>query len=267
MLAKNPQAADREKFIASLASPQPAVVEQVAHALVALGIRNTPEEMAAALRALKQSCSLDKQMEPRTSLIRLLEFWTEDGADVDWDPDPARLWQGWYQLFAEYYPAEYANLNATSGTDVTSWRKRLAAVDWGSGDVRAGRRVFELRSCHRCHQVSGHLGPELRGAVSRMSRDDLFTAIIDPNLEVSPAYFTTLIATKSGQVYHGLVVYESPESTLLQTGPDITVRITNTETESMRPSNQSLMPTGLLDSLSDEQLADLHAYLKSLATD
>jgi putative membrane-bound dehydrogenase-like protein len=267
VLAKNPQPNDREKFVDALASPQPEVVERSARALMALGIRSTPAEMAAALRALKQACSLGKQLEPRTALMRLLEFWTEDGADVEWDPDPANLWVGWYQLFAGYYPAEYARLKASSGADVASWKNRLEAVDWDAGDVNAGRHVFEHRSCHRCHQVSGHLGPELKGAVSRMSREDLFTAIVDPNLEVSPTYLTTLLATSSGQVYHGLVVYESPEGTLLQTGPDTTVRITNTETESMRPSSQSLMPTGLLDPLSDQQLSDLYAYLKSLATD
>ena len=170
-------------------------------------------------------------------------------------------------MFADNYPAEAAKLNASSGADVETWQRRLAGVDWPAGDPTRGRKVFELRSCHRCHQVSGHLGPELTGAVRRMSRGDLFTAILDPNLEVSPAYMTTLIATNSGEVYHGLVVYESPESTLLQTGPDTTVRITNTETDTMRKSPQSLMPTGLLDPLSDQDLSDLYAYLKSLTAD
>lgn len=267
VLSKNPQAVDRQKFIEALGSPQPLVVQKSAKALETLGIRCTSAEIAAALRALKQACSLDKQIEPRTTLMRLLEFWTEDGADVDWDPDPANLWVGWYKVFEGYYPAEYAQLKASSGADTVGWKQRLATVDWTVGDAQAGRQVFELRSCHRCHQQSGHLGPELKGAVTRLSREDLFTAIIDPNQEVSPTYLTTLIATNSGQVYHGLVVYESPESTLLQTGPDTTVRITNTETESQRKSPQSLMPSGLLDPLSDRQLADLYAYLKSLATD
>jgi putative heme-binding domain-containing protein len=266
-LAKHPQQVDRQKFLEGLASPQPLVVQRSAKALETLGIRCTPAEIAAALRALKQACALDKQQEPRTTLMRLLEFWTEDGADVDWDANPANLWVGWYKLFEGYYPAEYAKLKASSGADTASWKKRLASVDWNLGDVQAGRQVFELRSCHRCHQQSGHLGPELKGAVTRLSRDDLFTAILDPNQEVSPTYLTTLIATRDGQVYHGLVVYESPESTLLQTGPDTTVRITNTDTESQRKSPQSLMPSGLLDPLSDKQLADLYAYLKSLATD
>jgi hypothetical protein len=66
-------------------------------------------------------------------------------------------------------------------------------------------------------------------------------------------------------VYHGVIVYESPEATLLQTGPDTTVRITDAETASLRPSKQSLMPTGLLDSLSDQDLGDLYSYLRTLA--
>jgi len=264
-LAKDPQPEDRAKFIEALSSPQPEVVERVAYALPALGVRHTTEELAAALRALKQACSLGKQAEPRTALMRLLEFWTEDGADVEWDPDPAKQWIGWYEVFKGYYPAEYARLATSTTTDLAAWRSRLESIDWDAGDAIAGRQVFELRSCHRCHQQSGHLGPELKGAVTRMSRDDLFTAILDPNLEVSPTYMTTLIATESGQVYHGLIVYESPESTLLQTGPDTTVRITSTETTAMRPSSQSLMPTGLLDPLTDEQVADLYAFLKTLS--
>ena len=66
---------------------------------------------------------------------------------------------------------------------------------------------------------------ELTEVTAQVAREDLFTAIIDPNLEVSPAFRTTLVATNSGQVYHGLIVYESPEGTLLQTGPDTTIDV------------------------------------------
>jgi putative heme-binding domain-containing protein len=264
VLAKHPRTADRAKFIEALSSPQPAVVERAAKALVHLGMNATSDEMAAALRALKQACGIPKSPEPRQSLLALLNFWTEENSDVDEDPDPAKVYIGWYKMFADYYPATAKKLNASASADSATWRTRLAAVDWLSGDAQRGRAVFERRACHRCHQVSGHLGPELKGAVARMSRDDLFTAIVDPNLEVAPAFQTTMIATNAGQVYHGLVVYESPESTLLQTGPDTTVRITNTETSSMRRSNQSLMPTGLLETLTDRDLSDLYAYLKTL---
>ena len=218
-LAHHPRAGDRSKFVEGLASPQPAVVERAAQALVALGVNCSTPELAAAMRALKQACGAVKQTEPRRSLVKLLNFWTEENSDVEEDPDPARAWVGWYELFENYYPAAAAELKRSSAADAESWQRRLAAVDWSSGDTVRGRAIFERRTCHRCHEQSGHLGPELKGAVARFSRDDLFTAIVDPNLEVSPTYQTTLIATNDGQVYHGLIVYESPEITLLQTAP------------------------------------------------
>ena len=50
-------------------------------------------------------------------------------------------------------------------TPTDAGQRRLAAIDWSAGDGSAGRGVFERRACHRCHQVAGHLGPELKGAV------------------------------------------------------------------------------------------------------
>ena len=265
VLAKSPQPEDRQKFVEALASPQSLVVERAAGALVPLGINCTSDELAAALRALKQACGAPKELEPRRSLVYLLNYWTEENSDVEQTADPAETWQPWYQLFADYYPAAAARLASGSTTDENAWRQRLAGVSWTSGEAQRGRAVFERRACHRCHEQSGHLGPELKGTAGRFARDDLFAAIYDPNREVSPTYQTTLIATSSGQVYHGLIVYESPEVTLLQTAPDVTVRVNNTDRSAARPSNQSLMPTGLLDTLSDQDLSDLYAYLRTLA--
>lgn len=264
-LARYPRAADRARFVAALTSPQPSVVEQSARALFALGGHASPDELAVAMRALKPACAIEKQTQPRGALLRLLGTWTRGWAEVDTHGTPEQIYAGWFEAFADRYPEQAARLKSGSTADAASWRRRLAGIDWTAGDADRGRSVFELRTCHRCHQQTGHLGPELAGAVRRSSRDDLFAAIIDPNLEVSPAYHTTAVVTNSGQVYHGLVVYESPEGTLLQTGPDTTVRITNTETASIRKSPRSLMPTGLLDMLSDQDVSDLYAYLRTLA--
>jgi hypothetical protein len=74
-----------------------------------------------------------------------------------------------------------------------------------------------------------------------------------------------LVTTKDGKLHNGLIVYESPEATLLQTDPDTTLRFTAEDAVQHQPSRQSLMPSGLLDTLKDQELADLYAYLKSLA--
>jgi putative heme-binding domain-containing protein len=263
-LATHPRAADRQKFVAALSSADPLAVQRAADALIQLEINCNGREMAEALKALKQACSDTKRSEPRQTLVRLLNFWTEENSGVDPHDDPQRVWRAWQQLFVDYYPGSAQLLKQGASADTAAWQKRLAGIDWQSGDAARGRGVFQSRTCHRCHEQSGHLGPDLKGAAARLDRNDLFRAIVEPNLEVAPAYQTTVVVTNSGQVYHGLIVYESPETTLLQTDPDTTLRITNTDQSSVRRGTQSLMPTGLLDPLSDRDLSDLYAYLRSL---
>jgi hypothetical protein len=66
-----------------------------------------------------------------------------------------------------------------------------------------------------------------------------------------------------GQVYQGLVIYEAVDSLILQTGPATTDRFLGKQIASRRVSPLSLMPAGLLDNLSDQDIADLYAYLRS----
>jgi putative heme-binding domain-containing protein len=99
----------------------------------------------------------------------------------------------------------------------------------------------------------------------RFSRDDLFTAILQPSKDVSPRYRTTQLTTAKGQVYQGIIVYEAVDGIILQTGPATTVRLKFTQVSERRLTATSLMPAGLLDRLSDGEIADLYAYLKSLA--
>jgi putative heme-binding domain-containing protein len=92
----------------------------------------------------------------------------------------------------------------------------------------------------------------------------LLAAIVDPNKDVSPLYQTTQVITGSGRTISGQIVYESPDATLVQTSPDVTVRVAGDEIVAMRKSRLSLMPTGLLNDVTDAELADLFAHLKTL---
>ena len=73
-----------------------------------------------------------------------------------------------------------------------------------------------------------------------------------------------MITTKAGKTYNGILIYDSPDLTLLQTTPDTTVRLTREELLTTQPSNVSFMPAGLLDDAADADLRDLYAYLKTL---
>mgnify|MGYP005818983881 CR=1 FL=1 len=89
--------------------------------------------------------------------------------------------------------------------------------------------------------------------------------IADPNRNVAPQFHTTRLITRDGKVYQGVLIYESPEGTLIQTAADITQRISGEEIVRTTKTTQSLMPTGLLSGLADGEIADLVAYLKTLA--
>ena len=89
--------------------------------------------------------------------------------------------------------------------------------------------------------------------------------IVDPNRNVAPQFLTSRLETADGKIYQGVPIYESPDGTLLQTGPNETIRIAGPEIVSMTKSRTSLMPTGLLRGMSDQEVADLYAYLKTLA--
>lgn len=292
ILAAQPEEEDRGRFVDALLSTQAEITEQAAKALTSLDAPGTPREIGIALLALREYCllasdpstseeagdsafrsSLVSQTRPvRLALTSLLAHWTghvvEIGTDQqDGEPphdDSLGAYDAWLNWYSAEHPDGARQLVQQSGADVTAWEERLAKIDFAMGDANRGRDVFAKRSCQSCHGGNRRLGPDLAGAAARMDRDDLFAAIVDPHRDVAPTYRSYAIVTTSGKIYNGLLVYESPDGTLLQTGADTTVRITGEEFESKHTSRRSIMPTGLLDSADDRELADLYAYLKSI---
>jgi putative heme-binding domain-containing protein len=163
------------------------------------------------------------------------------------------------------YPDLVKKLGGADGVDMEAWRKRLAAIDWDAGDSNRGKAVFARANCAACHSGSQAMGPDLSGVAGRFSRDDLFTAILQPSKDISPRYRTTQIETSDGRTYQGLIVYEAVDGLILQTGPAETVRLPGSKIESKRLTAISMMPPGLLDRLADSEIADLYSFLKSLS--
>jgi putative membrane-bound dehydrogenase-like protein len=265
VLARESEEIDRQRLVEALDSTQPDVIVRAAEALSRLSSPATASEIAAAMRVLRQYCAVKEHAAVRGALAGLLAHWSGQTIAVE-ETEGADLlaaYHSWFDWFASEHPDEAARLAAGS-MDMASWQDRLGSIDWSTGDIERGKLVFEKRACHRCHQGSQRLGPDLAGAAARFSREDLFTAIVDPNNDVSPLYQTHLVVTRSGRTYTGLLVYESPDGTLVQTAADTTVRVAGDDLAAVQPSRQSLMPVGLLNELTNEDLADLDVYLRTL---
>jgi putative heme-binding domain-containing protein len=251
LLAKEPIAEDGPKFVVGLRSNKLDVVKLSATALLKIEPQKDSADVLAAILALRR---MPEDKGPREALVALLKDRTgQNHAD-------AKAWAAW---FAAAKPELAAKLNATDGFDAAAWKKREASIPWLSGDSERGRAVFTKATCAACHDGGGAIGPSLAGVGKRFSRDDLLTSILQPSRDVASRYRPTRIATKDEKVHIGMIVYEAVSGVILQTGPDTVVRIAGDQIESQKLLDTSLMPAGLLEKLSDQEIADLITYLRS----
>lgn len=263
VLARSPQPEDRARFVATLGSFQPAVVELSAKSLAKLTGEATPKELATALVSLRRHCAAPREKAARAALADLLVKWSGQTIAVTEAGDLVKAYAPWFNWFSQSHPDAAKELLG-GDEDTAAFLKRLPAIAWDSGDAKRGQRLYEERMCHRCHSTSTRIGPDLTGVASRLSREDLFIAILDPSRDISPTYLPKLLTTKSGATYTGFLVYDAPTARLVQTGPDTTVRLTGDEVTSVTDTRVSLMPTGLLNGLKDAEMADFYAFLKTL---
>jgi putative heme-binding domain-containing protein len=257
ILACEPREADRSKFNDGLRSPQRAIAEVCLRALEQLPPPSAAEELLPVVRALRSIGDSRADAKLRQRLVELLRCATHQRIGTD-----RAAWTAW---FIDTFPEQAAKLSGSDGVDRAAWNRRLTAIDWSQGEAGRGKGAFEKASCAACHSAASAIGPDLHGVAHRFSRDDLFTAILEPSKDIAPQYRSVQIVTTTGKVYQGLIVYDSPDGIMLQTGATTTVRIAGDAVESRATIDVSLMPTELLDKLANNEIADLLAYLRSLA--
>lgn len=140
------------------------------------------------------------------------------------------------------------------------------------GDPATGKRLFfdeQKLACARCHTVDGtgsKAGPDLFAAGDKFGRDELIQAVLSPSANIAVGYSTTIIQTKSGQVYEGIVKESNADETGLMGADGKLVRIAAASIERQRTTDVSLMPEGLQNGLTLDQFADLVSYLSGLKT-
>lgn len=268
-LAQKPEVADRAKFEAGLESPQMEVVAACVAALEKLPPARSAAERFALVAALRRLVHEKPEFVLRERVAKLLARSAQDDFGFVYGEPGHRQQSDVLERAARWlqqtYPTEFAKWSALAGDESQQVEGLLAHVNWGDGDVHRGRTLFESRTCAQCHGGSSALGPDLSGAARRFSREDLFTAIVQPSRDVSPRYQATMIQTNDGKVYTGMIVYEAVDGLMLRTAANQTFRIKPSEIEDRRTLKTSLMPAGLLKDLGPNDMADLYAYLRSLS--
>jgi putative membrane-bound dehydrogenase-like protein len=143
------------------------------------------------------------------------------------------------------------------------YKKLLTQQNLSQADPSRGHTVFQ-QTCAICHRLYGEgaqIGPDLTGA-DRHNLDYLLENILTPSAIVPESYRVSMVSLKDERVLNGIIVSKTPDTVALQT-PSEKLTLPMSEVESMRESQLSLMPEGLLDSLKEPQVLDLISYLMS----
>lgn len=136
-------------------------------------------------------------------------------------------------------------------------------------DFNKGRTMFAAASCFACHRFAnegGSYGPDLTGLSGRFTKQDLVDSIVLPSKVISDQYQAVVVALSNGQIVQGRIVNLFGDSLSINTdmlNPNKLVSVNRKQIESITPSPVSMMPEGLLDTLNDEEVLDLMAYLLS----
>jgi putative heme-binding domain-containing protein len=139
-----------------------------------------------------------------------------------------------------------------------------ALVRSGAGIPKPGRQIF-LDHCARCHTLfgkGGKVGPDLT-TYRRDDLDNMLLNIVNPSAEVREGYAGTIVATTDGRTLTGVLAEADKNVVVLRGGDGKELTLARDAIEEMKPTKTSIMPEGLLKDLSEQQVRDLFAYLRS----
>ncbi|WP_236972896.1 PVC-type heme-binding CxxCH protein [Membranihabitans marinus] len=137
----------------------------------------------------------------------------------------------------------------------------------GNGDPDNGKAKFEM-ICSVCHTYDGNggrVGPDLSG-IKNQPADAILLHTLVPNYEVYPTYQTVSIQTQDDRSITGWIVSETDNSVTLRIGSGDDETVLRSAIASITNTGLSLMPEGLEQTMSQQDLFDLIAYLKSGST-
>ena len=152
--------------------------------------------------------------------------------------------------------------NRPPATDTAAWLKHLD----GPSDPEAGRRILEhpkVATCAKCHRVDGRgadIGPDL-SLVGRTDRRWIIESILQPSAAVAPHYQPWKVDTLDGRSRVGQLIRTYLDECTYIDAKGEPFKVTAAEVAEATPTRGSIMPDGLVDALTDQEIRDLVAYL------
>jgi putative heme-binding domain-containing protein len=146
------------------------------------------------------------------------------------------------------------------------YEEMLRRVTGTSGNSAVGARLFESVGCVKCHTVSSKeqpKGPFLGDITARYSKEEIIESIVRPSAKIAQGFENVFIETKDGETRDGFIVRESGNEVEIRNINGAMV-IPKADISGRGTRKVSIMPEGLVNALTPEDLASVIAYLRSV---
>ena len=158
-------------------------------------------------------------------------------------------------------------------SDTAAWQGRLDAIQQPV-DLDSGRRVFhhaQVGTCSKCHRHLGRgsvVGPDLSAVSNVGDSSRLLRSILQPSQDVDPQYFPRMLITDDGRAFTGIMLRDGGGGNEVYRDKTGRERVFKTAAITERKElHTSMMPDGLVDTLTDRELRDLIAFMDNRPED
>jgi putative membrane-bound dehydrogenase-like protein len=264
-IAANPAADDWPVLVRTLRFADRTTMQRCLEGLGRIG--HNPNDANAYRAVIEAGLTLgDRGGQGAANLLR---SWT--GVDPNAHDDAGKalaFYQKWYK---EKFPtAPAAELpTAAAGKSKYTFQQLVTALEHGApGRAERGRKVFTKAQCVKCHRFQNEgepIGPDLSSARRHLQRKEIVESVVFPSAVISDRYRMIQVRTKEGGVYTGMPLPGAArdDKLVLFLSDARKLEIAKERIEEQTVSNVSLMPAGLLDALTSEEVADLFAFLET----
>jgi putative heme-binding domain-containing protein len=253
-----------------------------------LKIEAATEDPEAVRQVILQGFKLVDAGQDPGPVLKLLEYWTatstasliepnaQDPQSTETQPTsdsaitsqakvtPIAAWQTWY---ATKYPdapsAVLASATADPRWSLDFIEQFLNGEQGRQGSSERGQQMYAKARCNACHKMNGAgggYGPDLSSVNRRFTRIETLESILFPSHVISDQYATKKVLTTDGEVFTGIVV-KTPKGLAVRVNENKEFVIAEDQIQEVQSSRTSVMPAGLLDSLSPTEIRDLMVYL------
>lgn len=220
---------------------------------VAVDTKQSTELRSAAIR------SLSGTMGGEDLVLELLKEGKITGA---LQPVAARALNGAWRSSVKTEAAKYM---ASPGNAVKKHPdlKTLVAM---TGDAAKGKEVFGMY-CAVCHQVNGlgvDFGPKLSQIGGKLPKEALYTAIFEPSAGIGFGYEGFEVTLKDGSAVAGIISSKTETDLMMKLPGGLSQEYKMSQVKTMKQMTSSMMPAGLQDAMTTDELVNLVEYMSSL---